>query len=74
MFKTILTTILKPALYALVPIIAGMLIRFIQHSMTFTPGGAVEVQIWQLAILPLLAGLVKLLIRLKTWDPTRVGK
>lgn len=74
MLKTLLSTILKPALYVLVPIIAEMLIRLVQHTMTFNPNGAVEVQLWQIALLPLLAGLVKLLVRLKTWNPAKVGK
>lgn len=74
MLKTLLVTFLKPTLYALVAIVIDMLIRLVQHSLTFQPSGAIEVQLWQIALLPLLAGLVKLLIRLKTWNPAKVGK
>lgn len=71
--KTVLLTILKPALYALVPVLVDFAVRMVQHFMTFQPNGPIEVPVWAF-ILAGCAGLVKLLIRLKSWNPDKVGR
>jgi hypothetical protein len=75
MLKTVLITILKPALYAAIPIVCGLLVAMINHTITtFHPSGEIQLQLWQLAVIPLLAGLAKLIARLATWKPEKVGK
>lgn len=73
--KTLLTTFLKPLLYSAIPIVVGLFIAMANHLITtFQPTGTIEVELWKILILPALAGLVKLLMRLATWNPSKVGK
>lgn len=75
MFKNLLLTGLKTAIYAAIPVVIGLLIAMVQHLITtFQPSGEVQLQLWQILIIPAMAGLVKVLKRLLTWDPAKVGK
>jgi hypothetical protein len=72
--KTLLVTFLKPLLYSAIPVACYMLVGVVQHAMTWQPTDPIQMQLWQLLLLPGLAGLVKLLLRLATWKPEKVGQ
>jgi hypothetical protein len=74
MFKTMLITVLKPMLYAVIPLLIDFGIHLVQHIGTYKPQGSFEVTIWEGVGLAACAGLVKLLVRLKSWKPELVGK
>jgi hypothetical protein len=66
----LLLTFAKTVLYVL----GAMLVRFLIGAVaSFHPFGELETVIWT-AVLPALAGLIKLLTRLVNWDPAKAGR